>query len=357
MIIYLLIPFIVLLFYSLSIYEKPSEPYLYGILGCILVLFAGLRHPGIDADSLNYTDFVKGADTLGPFLRSVGDYMFNEPAYYFLASFVKTLGLPVTIFFLIFSILSISLKFIAIRKLSPFYFLSVLVFCSNFFFLHEMTQIRSGIASGFILLSVPYIQEKRIFPFLAMVAGGMCFHYSTIVVLPFYFLDSLTLNKVKYLSFILVPYLLKVIGFNIFDLLSDLHLGVFSDKLKVYNDLLQGGEFNAINIFNVELLLQIFICIVFIYYSESLLTHNKYSMLLIKIYVLSVSFYVFLSSIPVFAFRVGGLLGIVEIILIPFLIYLLRPRLAGFIMVIGISVLLFFVSIFYARFLQPYSMF
>ena len=90
--------------------------------------------------------------------------------------------------FLLFAILGVSFKLIAIKQLTELWFLSLILYLSNFFILHEMTQIRAGVASAFLLLCVKPIYDRDLKRFLLFAVLGFLFHYSAIVILPLWFL-------------------------------------------------------------------------------------------------------------------------------------------------------------------------
>ena len=87
---------------------------------------------------------------------------------------------------------------------------------------------------------------------------------------------------------------------------------------------------------------------------EKLYKKNKYAILLIKCYAIALFTFVFLADIPVFAFRICYVFLISEIILIPLLIYLFKPRWILKIMVILVSVAYFLIEIVYNQIVNPY---
>ena len=59
---------------------------------------------------------------------------------------------------------------------------------------------------------------------------------------------------------------------------------------------------------------------------EPLQRHNRYTRLLLKIYAVALASFLLLGNVPVVAARTRELLSIVEIVLLPSLTYLGRPR-------------------------------
>lgn len=355
MLFYYLIFLFIVSFLFVSTYIKIPQKYLLFVAAVILILVAGFRQTGIDFDSTAYVDIFNTFDSP---LNYFKDYQYNslfEPAYYLIPGIVKSyLSLNITWSFLIFAIIGISLKFIAIPRLTNLVFLSAIVYCGHFFVLHDMTQIRAGIASGILLLCIPQIQKRNLFGFLVLLCLGLLFHYSMIIFLPFYFLDSKSINKKVFLALLFVPYILHFLHVNTVTVLSAFKLGIISDKIQLYNDLLELGLYTDINIYNVMFLIQLFTCGLFVLKSDLLLKNNKYALLLLKIYCISEASFVLFSNVPVLAFRISELLGIVQIIIIPFYIYIIKPKSIALLIVFGFALLYFSIDLLHLDFLKPY---
>ena len=80
---------------------------------------------------------------------------------------------------------------------------------------------------------------------------------------------------------------------------------------------------------------------------------NVYSILYLKIYALSLAALVLLSDIPVLAFRISELFQVIEIVLLPLLVYTFKSKYMGKFVVICIALMISFVNIFYIK-LLPY---
>ncbi len=89
-----------------------------------------------------------------------------EQSFLLVAKFVKsTFNNPIFLF-AIYAILGVGLKLLAIKRLSEFWILSLLIYIANFYLLHEMTQIRVGVAAGFMLLAAIPAYERKTARFL-----------------------------------------------------------------------------------------------------------------------------------------------------------------------------------------------
>lgn len=326
------------------------------VIAVLLILIAGLRQPGIDRDSLNYDYFFNWVSTPLAYFTHFSQYYFFEIGYYLVPSVLKTVfDVGVLWFFLFFAVLGVWLKFKAIWKLTPFQMLSVLVYFSHFFILHDMTQIREGVASGILLLCIVEIEQKNFTKFILLLFVGVFFHYSALIFLPFYFLNPHKLNKKLFFGILLIPHLLYALKINLITVLIALHLGIISEKLSLYNDLLDAGIFADINVYNSVFIIETLFCAFLIWKSDFFYAKNKYAILLIQIYTIALASWVLFSTIPVIAFRSYGFLGIVEIILVPFVLYYIEEQsiAVAFTLIFGLVSL--FIDVVHNELVQPYE--
>ncbi|WP_306353546.1 EpsG family protein [Flavobacterium sp. '19STA2R22 D10 B1'] len=319
--------------------NKEVKQFVYIFLGIILIFIAGFRGEGVDRDYENYVE-----------LFYENDYLLVEPSFVIITTAIRSLGLQDVIYiFIVFSILGVSIKFIAIKQLSQLWFLSIVIYLSNFFLLHEMTQIRAGIASGFLLLCIKPIYDRNWKKFLLFATLGFSFHYSALLIFPLWFIGKKAHKKILFLS-IPVAY---IIYFSQINLIGVLPIPGIQQKLEVYKQLqdLGGEQWNSINVFNLLFLARIAIFYFILLKYDLILANNKYLPILIKIYCIALISFLIFAVMPVLAFRMNELFGIVEVVLIPLLFYVFRPRLISKIVIVFIGVCLISIVLFYNKLL------
>jgi hypothetical protein len=310
--------------------------FMFWAMALILILIAGLRPIGLDRDSITYANIIQSYKDI--------NLLALEPAFWVIKWFNDIFfNGNVRTFFLIYAILGVSIKFLAIKRLSKLPWLSVGVYLSLHFILHEMTQIRAGVATGFFLLSIPDIYNRNFKKFILKALLAFSFHYSAIVMFPLYFLHPKKLN--------IVYFLLPIVGLisSYFDLsktllsnLANVAPNFLAHKINIYLTSLELGEHSEINIVN------------FYYSSLLLLTYfgfflyikikikNDYDILFLKILALSLFSFYFFSDVPVFAFRISEFLNVVTVIFLPnFMLYFKQKEL------IFLLVILFLLRTFY----------
>ncbi|HEY5589374.1 MAG TPA: EpsG family protein [Candidatus Paceibacterota bacterium] len=340
--IYFILFFAILFFVILdNKLTKQSKSILFFGIGIILILFAGLRSPNVDFDYILYQLFFKQIfpiNTLFTNSKLFYSIIKIEPSLLIIFSFAKTFfvnGLQISIF--LYAFISISLKLNAIYKMTDYFMYTLLIYFSGIFLLQDMTQIRAAVAVGLILLSLPKIEEKKYIQFLIYISLAILFHYSAIIFLPFIFLNTKNINKMYYVFLIFIPLVLSVLKLDPINIISKMNLGIISEKFTQYITLQKSMKLH-INIFNFNIIIQIVLSLFFIFYSENV--NNKYAIILTKINCYSIAFFYLFAAIPVIAFRTNELLSSVQIILIPFLIYIIKPKVLAESIVVVIAFLI-----------------
>ncbi|MFW5793717.1 MAG: EpsG family protein [Bacteroidota bacterium] len=343
MIVKLIIGILFIIVAALSIIMKDRDDnaskIIFFSLGFVLILIAGMQPEGITKD---YIEYLKGYTSITDF-RSTR----LEPTFVLIVKFVKaTFNNPVFLF-LIYAAIGVTLKFIAIKRLTSFYILSSLIYLSYFFILHEMTQIRAGIASGFLLLAIKPLYNRNLLQYLALVILASLFHYSAIILLPLWLLNSTKINKTIYLSSIVLSYFLAITGFSVGFLLELIPIKAINLLYEMHKLEMEAGVGQDINIFNSLQLFRVLLVFVLIYFIDLITEKNKYATLLLKIYIIGIVSFLLFSDIPVISFRISQLLNIVEVITIPFIAYLFKQRQFASIIPATIGVYMLWMSLFY----------
>lgn len=311
-------------------------------IGVLLILIAGLRPIGIDGDSLAY------ANVLHVNL-SEANFIDKEPMFWVINEVNKIFfGGNEQTFFLIFAILGVTLKVLAIARLSLLPILGIFTYICLYFILHEMTQIRVGVATAIFLLAIPNIYNRNLKSFLFKTILAMMFHYSAIIMLLVYFLNPYKINLKVFFFLPLIGIVFMFIGINIITILNPflfLLPDFIANKIQLYILLLDDGKFNQINVFNF------YYGSLFMFYYTMILHQSyfksQYDVLFLKIFGFMLFFFYFSSAIPVLAFRVSEFFGVVLIILIPhFALIFKQKTIAKIPLMLWLTIYLIFIMIF-----------
>jgi hypothetical protein len=300
---------------------------LFLVVFALLFAIAGFRPLGVTRDSGAYADAIQSF-----IITPKYDFNSLEPSFYLIVDMSKILfNDAVRGVFILYALLGVSLTLYAIKKNSSFPLLSLIVYSCSFFVLHEMIQIRVGVAAAMFILAIPDIVNRNLKSFLMKAALAILFHYSAIIMLFTYLLGSKTYTskthtKIFYLFLPIIGVLFAV--FNVGRLFLPLIISFFpkflSYKINIYLDLYKLGMFNRIKVFDIQYL------VLLIIYYFAIININKFkketNVLEFKILGWMLFIFYTLYFFPVIGGRISEFLGIVTILALPSLISIVREK-------------------------------
>lgn len=338
MIIILFFVFLCLSFLSLfKIKEKFIEIYIYGFISALLILIAGFRGEGIDRDYVGYSEMFLALDKDSTY--------FVEPGFVYITYFSQFFSSTPVLMFLIFSVLGISIKTYSISKLTDYVFISLLLYFSSIYILHDLTQIRAGVASGLMLLSLIPLQAKNKSQFFTVVFIAVMFHFTALVLLPFWFLKADKINKKFWFLVIPISYVLLFLSISPIDFYKLIPIAGVEAKVKTYILLQEANEEDKVNVISTLVLFRITAIIYILKNIDVIYALNKYAIILVKIYIISISILIILSKTTAIALRFNEFFLTVEFITLPLILYTFEPRnriYSRILLIVFSAILLFF---------------
>lgn len=313
---------------------RNSDKTLYAVVLSVLLLYIVFRDGNYFLDYGSYVSTLKENLAIG------------EPLYLLIIWIVKVFfsGQPLVLFF-IFGLLSLLLKGIAIPKLTYLPFLSLLIFVSDFFLLHELTQIRTGLATGFLLLSLPALYEKNAKTFFLFATLAALSHLSALLMFPLWFCKSRTINSLFWVVLFSICFLLAIIKIDFVVILSFIPFAPIQDKLMLYTALQEENDYQA-NIFSLLFLAKSAIALFLLWKIRYLKSKNKYSIILLKIMFISLCSLLLFSQNMAAGLRISEFFGVVSIILFPFIYYLFKTKIIGQVIIAVIALSLLYIRIY-----------
>ncbi|MBL3547348.1 hypothetical protein J2787_003068 [Chryseobacterium rhizosphaerae] len=309
----------------------------------IVILFLSLLYIACIRDENSVNDYEL---YIGAWIYSTYEKTTIEASFLFIRDILRdTLQLHYKSIFIVYAILGVGTKFWGIKRLADNFYLAVLVYISHFFILHELTQMRAGVAAGFILIALKPLYDKNLKQYLIFIGLATLFHYSAALMLPLWFLNRDKNNKYFYYFLIPTGYIIYFLGLGF---VQNIPIPYFQSKLDAYKTITE-DESNKINVFNALFLLRILIYYVLVFNREKIAKEYKMFYFLLNIDAISLFVLPALAAIPAIAFRVHELLGVVEIILFSLLIYTFKPKIFGYIAVIIITLVFFLINLFYNK--------
>lgn len=340
---YFFVFFIIIGFGSIYKYKFTNQSlWLYVSLWFFLFIVAGFRGEGVDNDHGNY-------------LMSIRDkWGITEPSFYLIAYFCYDLLGSEKLVFITYAFLSVSLLFIGLKRLAPYFFLSLAVYFASNYVIHDLNAIRSGVAVGFTLLSFNYwIDNKKRQTFTYLLLATF-FHFSFAMFFLIYFiLKDNKKNLNLFISLIPIAYLMYFININALSLLMMIPISYVQTLAIAYSEW-NTDIVKSVNVFSVFILIKVLIVLPLIIFSKPLGARFKGFYLYLKMYILGIFFLIFLAALPGAAFRVADLLWICECLLIPMLIVIINPHWVVTILVVLLCTFLVWINYVNSEFVRPY---
>jgi hypothetical protein len=342
--VYWLIFFLIVSFGAIYKYKlTKSSSWLFWFLWFVLFLIAAFRAEGVDNDYLNYIKVIKG------------DGGFTEPSFSLISYICYDLLGSTKLVFITYALLSVSLLFIGLKKLSPYFFLSLAIYYSTSYVIHDLNAIRAGVGVGFMFLAMYHWINGRIGKTFLFFFIATFFHISFLMFFLFYFL--LKDNK-SYLIFYIL--LIPVAYFAYFIRIDALSILLMIPIPQVQNLALAYSEWNidvvsSVNVFSVFVIIKLSIFITLVVFRNHLGSKFKGFHLFLKMYSLGLFLLIFLAALPGAAFRVSDLLWVSECLLLPMLVVVVNPRWVITGLIIIFCVLMVWLNYIHSDFVRPYN--
>nr|WP_194928626.1 EpsG family protein [Citrobacter freundii] len=291
------------------------------IICAILFLFQVNKPIGLDVDSVAYYDLIINGD------RSISGYTL-EPVFRLLIDFCNLISdSPFRFLLAFYFCISVCIKVYCIKRDSDYIFLSFIAYVAFYSILHDVVQIRVGLAAAIFLLSINDIANKNFTHFLLKVVLATLCHYSALLALPLYILNNQVFNKYKWLVLLIISIMFGILNSHFVNLFSTMVLnipGAIGAKLQRYIVLAREGVHSDIVLFNFYNMFLTLIAVFFCFYSKYL--NGAFRIISIKIFVLSQCSFYILSFLPVLAFRVSEFLGVTIVYLFTYFILIVKNK-------------------------------
>lgn len=145
-----------------------------------------------------------------------------------------------------------------IKKYSRIYWVSVLIFIVCHF-AQSLFMLRAFLALSLILMSFPFILNRRIIPFLILNALAITIHMSSAIFLPVYFLYGIRNGKFLTFSFLIIGVAVTLVGFENLIITTVERIVPSYSYYIVYIDNYEGASWKMPAILGAEMLLRIYV--------------------------------------------------------------------------------------------------
>lgn len=186
----------------------------------ILSIFAGVRSNKVGTDSGVYTSLFQSKLNIEYYEFSPDVEVGYQYFEYFLLNFTHQYYwlFLITSFIICFCYLSI------IKRFSRDYIFSVFLFVTLGLYTFFFNGLRQGIAMAIFSLSLPYLIERKIIPYLLICTFASLIHISALFMIPFYFLVNVNIKLIY-----------KIVSMFLFSVItSQLVIQYFAESNKRY---------------------------------------------------------------------------------------------------------------------------
>ena len=161
----------------------------------LMLFFIGLRGH-LSTDFIGYYTFYKALPSIGSLSAAYLDRSHFEPGFVIYSSLIKTFSQD----YYVWVFINALLDFLVLYHLGKKYCVSVaflfILFIPYSGLIMEVNLYRNAKAVMLFLLSLPYLQKRSLFPYMALNLLGCTFHMSSITYIPLYFILCREIPKV-----------------------------------------------------------------------------------------------------------------------------------------------------------------
>lgn len=208
-----------------------------------------------------------------------------------------------------YAILSVTGHVTAIFMNSPNIWLSLLIYISYTYILHDMIQMRAGVAIGLLLVAVRFIRERRWLAYFLFVGLAYTFHYSALIFFFFYFIPTKHLNKWIWSVVLIICTIAGLLNTQVGYVAKFLPVGVVQNYLENY----MGSKTFVASEIGPARLFKIACAIIMLFNQRSIVNRYPLAIPVLIFYMCSQISYLLLSDIPVLQGRFGEMFAAFDI--------------------------------------------
>jgi hypothetical protein len=357
-----IVTFFMLALLSFTQYTKGLKKYkrlFFLFASTYLILFAGLRQVGVGADDFNYYDmFIFKAPDLydwifGNFVYDIKD-LYMEPGYVFINSFLRVLTNNYTFLFLTISFMSVGIASYSYNRYSKYVFLTLLLFFVHTYLYRDMNQIRSGVAAAiglFLIAQIYHREHLKVFFTLFIMS---LFHIASVTLIFAYFMSFVELTRKRAVLAYAGALFLGMIGVS--QLLLNIIPGGGFLAMKLYSYTANERYVTAISLFDITNVKNSFILFGIILFWNRLEKVVPYFKTIVLFYLMAVVIRIAFYDLGVLSARISTFFGIVEVVIIPYFIYIFRQKRLITFLIIVYAFLMLYLNLFVKQGRYPYEL-
>ncbi len=324
-----------------------------------LILFAGLRKHGVGADDSSYYDmFMYEAPNLFEWL--FGSYIYDikqlymEPGYVFLNSFLRVFTDEYIVLFVTVAFISVGIASYNYHRYSKYVFLTLLLFFVHTYLYRDMNQIRAGVAAAIGLFLVAQIHNREHLKVYATIFVMSLFHIASITLIFAYLMSFIRVTRKRVLLAYALALLFGAIGIS--QIIIHLVPGGGFLAMKLYSYTANTRYIGAVSIFDITNIKNSMVLFVILLFWNRLEKVVPYFHTFVLFYLMAVVIRIAFWDLGVLAARISTFFAIVEVILIPYFIYIFRQKILITSLIVLYAFLMLYLNLFVKDGRYPYEL-
>jgi len=217
-----------------------------------------------------------------------------------------------------------------------------------------MNQIRAAVAAAIGLFLVAQIYNREHFKVFVTLFIASTFHIASFSLIFAYMLSFITLTRKRVIIFYIIAVVFGLIGVS--QIVLNIVPGGGFLAMKLYSYTANERYVTAISLFDITNIKNSAILFVVILFWKKLEKIMPYFRTIILFYVISVTIRIAFYDLGVLVARISTFFGIVEVIIIPYFIYLFRQKLLIVAMIIIYAFSMLYLNLFVKVGRHPYEL-
>ena len=239
-----------------------------------------------------------------------------EPGFWLISHICNLLKMPFPLFWFCIACITLVTKFIFFRKLSPYLFLSLLIYLSGLYIERDFDGIRQGLSVGLAYMSILFYLDKKKIKYIIFLLFAISIHYSSLVFLTIPLLCRIQIKKGIAYIIISIGIIFMTLNVNIFSFaLTFLPKGYIESRINTYmTNLTYAGTIGL----NIGIIVRIIVLFLFcnINYMKLSISKNAYNFLK-NGFLFSILCFLFFNNMEIIAHRLAYGYREFQIIIIP----------------------------------------
>lgn len=328
---------------------RPMNRYFFVIPVGLLILFSGLRVSGVGSDDHNYEYIFNEMPTLSEYIGNPGLYDLSsyrkEIGFLIVNLILKSISNDYTTLFMFCALFSVGIAGSAYRYLSPFPYVSLLLFFVHTFLYRDMNQIRAAMAAAICLYCIPYMARQAYLKVVLVILTASLFHVASLCMFLAMLFGLQEPSRKKACAYVLFSIFLGVISISsvILSFLPGLNTSITTSVVNYSQSEMYSQDLGMWHITNIKSLVILLVLTIFF---NKLRSQINYFSVMYSFYTLGVCWRLAFNDFAILAGRIATFFEIVEVVLVPCLILLVRQRFVGHFLIFAYAFSVFYLNVF-----------